>query len=338
VSEPPTSAGSHPGAARDGDTRWGLVVGLLPVILLMAPRVLAWTWADRMPDPIAVHWSLGGAPNGSMSLAANEALSTFLGVLLWVIGAAMVRNARTWRVRRAVASFTAAVLALLSFVDVAVLQANLDQPSWQDAMLPGWAVLVCLAGAAVAGWAARALCGRPPTVDVPVGGLPLTDIPPSAGLPPGCVGAHWEGSSGNGWLAGLGIALGGALLIAAQFASWWLVLPAVLVLGAFLALSVLHVRCDGSGLTVRYGLLGWPVQRIGLDDIAVATAIDLDPAEWGGWGYRWAPGQSGTAAVTRRGPAIVVRRRDGRQFAVTVDDAVTGAGTLNDLRRDRSGQ
>ena len=44
--------------------------------------------------------------------------------------------------------------------------------------------------------------------------------------------------------------------------------------------------------------------------------------EWGGWGYRWIPWAKASAAVIRRGPGIALVLRDGRRFAVTVDDAV----------------
>lgn len=182
------------------------------------------------------------------------------------------------------------------------------------------------------GWAAWALAGRAPDVDEPVGGVPLGDALPSAGVHPG---STWEGSSSNRWLVLVGVLIGGAFLIATPLVSWWLLLTGVLVLMACLTTSVLHVRCDAQGLTVCYGLLGWPVQRIGMESIVAAHAIDLEPGEWGGWGYRWAPSQNATAAVTRRGPAIVIERADGRRFAVTVDDAVRGAGVLNDLRTTR---
>ena len=51
----------------------------------------------------------------------------------------------------------------------------------------------------------------------------------------------------------------------------------------------------------------------------------VEPTEWGGWGYRWIPWARASAAVVRRGPGIALVLRDGRRFAVTVDDAVAGA-------------
>lgn len=52
-----------------------------------------------------------------------------------------------------------------------------------------------------------------------------------------------------------------------------------------------------------------------------------------GWGYRGSRRTFGRAAlVLRTGPAIRLDLTDNRTFAVTVDDAATGAGLLNDLR------
>ena len=60
--------------------------------------------------------------------------------------------------------------------------------------------------------------------------------------------------------------------------------------------------------------------------------IDVRPGEWGGWGYRGSVKVFGRAAVVlRAGTGIRVDLVGGRAFAVTVDDAETGARLLNDL-------
>jgi hypothetical protein len=70
-----------------------------------------------------------------------------------------------------------------------------------------------------------------------------------------------------------------------------------------------------------------------LEQIVGASVIDLKPREWGGWGYRGSRRAFGRAAVVlRAGPAIRLDLTDRRTFAVTVDDAATGAGLVNDLR------
>ena len=59
------------------------------------------------------------------------------------------------------------------------------------------------------------------------------------------------------------------------------------------------------------------------------SAIQVEPTEWGGWGYRWIPWAKASAAVVRRGPGIALVLRDGRRFAVTVEDAVAGAQAVS---------
>jgi hypothetical protein len=71
------------------------------------------------------------------------------------------------------------------------------------------------------------------------------------------------------------------------------------------------------------------VRRIALDKVSSARAIDLEPAQWGGWGWRASP--NGSAIVLRRGEALELTFKGGRRFAVTVDDAATGAALLNGL-------
>jgi len=89
--------------------------------------------------------------------------------------------------------------------------------------------------------------------------------------------------------------------------------------------SSLEVRLTAETFTVAFGPFGWPRRVIDLADVAEASAIIVEPMEWGGWGYRWIPWAHASAAVVRKGPGIALVLRDGRQFAVTVNDAVNGA-------------
>ncbi len=106
----------------------------------------------------------------------------------------------------------------------------------------------------------------------------------------------------------------------------WLVAGVGLVVGvAGLVLSSLEVTVTPTALTVAFGPLRWPRRVIALADVVDASAIMVEPMEWGGWGYRWIPWARASAAVIRRGPGIALQLADGRRFAVTVDDAVAGA-------------
>ncbi len=94
------------------------------------------------------------------------------------------------------------------------------------------------------------------------------------------------------------------------------------------------VSADLGGLHTSFGPWGWPTKTISLDDMESANSIDLRPMQWGGWGYRWLP-RKGWATVIRQGDAIVVYRKNGKQYAVTVDDAPYGASVLQSLINTR---
>ena len=103
---------------------------------------------------------------------------------------------------------------------------------------------------------------------------------------------------------------------------------AIAILAGILAgqLAVVRVVVDHRGLTVGTGLLGRPRWRLAPAEITEVTATDISPAVYGGYGFRLVPGA--TALILRGGPGLVVTRRSGRQFVVSVEDAETGAGVL----------
>ena len=157
---------------------------------------------------------------------------------------------------------------------------------------------------------------------------------PTAGDP-----AAWTGRAQlTWWLPLVLVAIGGVLVIAARSPVG--AIPVALLLLLYLALGWIRVSVDAQGLRIRYGLLPRPVTSVPLDDIRRAERVDLAPFEWGGWGYRGSRKVFSRAAVVLRGgDAIKLQLTDGGEFAVTVDDAATGAALLSDLlaRRQISG-
>src|SRR6201987_5696337 len=143
--------------------------------------------------------------------------------------------------------------------------------------------------------------------------------------------AAWTGRAHLAWWLPLAlIAIGVILVVSAR--SLVGALPAALLLLVYLAFGWIKVTVDVRGLQIRYGVLPRPVTSVPLDDIRRAERIDLAPLQWGGWGYRGSRKAFGRAAVVlRRGDAIKLQLTDGSEFAVTVDDAATGAALLADL-------
>jgi hypothetical protein len=152
------------------------------------------------------------------------------------------------------------------------------------------------------------------------------------------VETYWTGRCASRGFALLGVGLtlvlaavgvGTVIALRGSGAPTWVgwFVAAVGVAAGVLAwlVSSLEVRLTSETFTVAFGPAGRPRRVIALADIAEASAIVVEPMQWGGWGYRWIPWARASAAVIRRGPGIALTLRDGRQFAVTVDDAVNGA-------------
>ncbi|MFD3512868.1 hypothetical protein [Streptomyces sp. NPDC058657] len=176
----------------------------------------------------------------------------------------------------------------------------------------------------------------------------MRDLPRADGLPNEPARTVWTGRATNRaqWLlsaAGAGsLALGIGLAVDSSWVSGIVpllmavvgcVLVGMLVIFGTLAFVHVAVTIDDEALEVRCGHMGLPRRRIPLSQVtAVEFAPRVTPRQWGGWGYRWRPGQ-GTAVVVRRGEGVVLRLGDGRTFTVTVDDAAGAVRAVRDRLR-----
>lgn len=105
----------------------------------------------------------------------------------------------------------------------------------------------------------------------------------------------------------------------------------VFATGAFLGLSMtrVSVRIDERGIAWWLGI-GLIRGRIGLATLSRAIPVEVNPAEYGGWGYRFS--SKGAAIVVRSGPGLTFERRNRMNLTITVPDATTGAAVANALR------
>jgi hypothetical protein len=215
-----------------------------------------------------------------------------------------------------------------------VVRANLDHSDWREADSVTVYVVVTLVAAVVVGAAALLASRRTPAV-APTEGGPAMEIP---------VGERfvWLSRTSNPWLhataavtgvvavaavvAGLGGLMGAeAALMAGPFA-----LASVLVLG----FASVQARVTERGLEVAFGPLGWPARRWTPDGIASARVETRTPSQVGGWGYRLSG--LGTTVMLRSGECLVIRTRNGKDFAVSIDDAERGAALINSLNAEQS--
>ncbi|MFJ8435872.1 DUF1648 domain-containing protein [Kitasatospora sp. NPDC094019] len=311
-----------------------LVSGALALGVFALLLGLPWVAHGRLPEPVATHWS-GTRPDGSMSLTAAAVFPA----AVWVtsLGAAAVAR---WRGGLQAKSWSAAGLgfggALLTGAQASIVSANLDRPSWQEARPLGAEVLLVLVAAVAAGalawWLTRPQ-GPGPLATAPADG-PRLDLPDGQR-------AVWLSRAVNPWLgllaavSGLGAA-GAALAGFAGLggAAWATAGPLAVVALAGLGCSSVQARVTERGLDVAFGPLGRPSRHWDPEQIVSARAETRTPGQVGGWGYRLSG--RGTTVMLRGGECLVIRPRQGPEFAVSVDDAERGAALLNTLTSPRS--
>lgn len=313
--------------------RWaGLYV---PLALIAAGTGLILTWIPRLPDPAATHWGFSGGPDGFGSPWTYVWLTGGLGLCLVLLMRLMVvlggrgGTMPLWSpFQRFMAAFAAGLGAFMTAVGVSSAAVQLDLEDAAEASGIGGLMIASFAawiGVGLVAWFAQPAVEVRQPAAAPSEPLRLAETER----------AVWIGEARASrpflWVIGsttLLLAFGAAAVFLSSVPAVGWILVGVFVLIAGLALMSLWfgVRIDARGLEAR-SILGWPVFRLPAADVVSVEAASIAPlAEFGGWGLRWAPGRFGL--VLRAGEGIVVRRRDGRIFAITVDDAETGAALL----------
>ena len=293
---------------------WTRLLGWAGALLLVGLIPLAVGWAE-LPDPVASHWGWTGAPDASMPLRLVPLL------MVAMLGVALILSA-LFRVEGKPTAEAFALVGVLGGIGAALtvhlVSLNRGVTTWTEAGdFVLWQVGVVLLAASAGGVAGffigrRWYPQRPESSSVG----PVMEIAAEERV-------SWIGRASVRWPLSL---VGVGAVMAVVFPGWGPWLGGLLALVA-LALMQVEARVDDEGLRVRLGVI--PVRRIPLEKISSARGIDLEPIEWGGWGWR-AVG-NGSAIVLRRGAALEISFRSGRRFAVTVDDAGTGAALINGL-------
>ncbi|MEV3861067.1 hypothetical protein AB0J38_43000 [Streptomyces sp. NPDC050095] len=285
---------------------------------------------ERLPDPIATHFPGSGAPDGFGSgggfVGVAVGVLLGMGVLMGALGGFQQAGAARW-----IPPLSWAAAGLTGSVMVSALVVNSGVADAHDVRMPVWHLGIGCAVAVAAGCAgwliARGWPGGPVGRGVgPAGRLTLGETE----------SAVWVRGTGS-WQLGL---IGGVLVVggvATVAPLGWIPCTVLVPAGlSCLVFSRLQVAAGPRGLSVSVLGLPWARVRVPLDGMASATARQVSAiGDFGGWGYRIRPGASGV--ILRSGEALVVRRRgrdggeDGREFAVTVQDAATAAALLTSL-------
>ncbi|TNU73892.1 hypothetical protein FH969_08935 [Miniimonas arenae] len=334
---PGTSAPSRGGASRSADatgdahsprpTPWWRRA--LAALVVAAPLVLLLTWGevllDRLPPLTPTHFGASGAADAWSDSGRYWLTITLVVAALAVVGVAVLplrqAFARVWTLVALAwaAAFVAGLWFASALVTLAASAPGEESLSWQ-----AFAVVLLACGWGALAWGAHGPARRTPTSSGAVAPAPLAAGERLAASATTSAPMFWWLTAATAALAVVAVLVstaGGASPATAALVGGVLVVAAVA--GAWLARITATV--DARGLRVT-SWLGIPVKRIPLSDVAAVRSEDLEPTQWGGWGFRWLPGR--TAYVARRGPALVVVRRDGREFAVTLDDPEPLASVL----------
>ncbi|MFF2184310.1 DUF1648 domain-containing protein [Streptomyces sp. NPDC058155] len=311
------------------------IVTVAPFVLaLVAHLTVFLALGDRLPDSLAGHFDLSGDSNRApMSRTASlvGAVVLFTGIgALW--GVAALGGGLTARGVKGLAAGGWALSGLLGYALTATLHANVDATDSSAVRFPPWQLGVAVAvGLAAAGVGLLLTRFVPDPALEPDGGDGTDRIDLADGELAG-----WSRRTGSGALLAVGLVTLVAGVFVAALVSWRYG-PLVFVTGLLaLVFASARVSVDRHGLTVAMGALSWPRVRVPLDAVETASSRRINAlADYGGWGYRIRHRRSGV--VLRSGEAIVVRRTNGREFAVTVADSATAAALLNTLvdRRKR---
>jgi hypothetical protein len=146
----------------------------------------------------------------------------------------------------------------------------------------------------------------------------------------------WSGITGSRVLA-VAVGVVGASFVAVL--TGWIITrqPGLLVSASALLLATLsalllepvRLTVDRRGIRLSSALLRVPLIRVRLEDIDEVLADTVDPARWGGWGYRISG--AGVAYVARKGPGLIIKKRSGGAVAITIKDPDQPAAVANTL-------
>ena len=120
---------------------------------------------------------------------------------------------------------------------------------------------------------------------------------------------------------------------------WWVVSVPLGLTAIGIALNVLtasSVRATAgpNGVTVHWGLVGWPHSQYRLADIERAEVIDL---RWWfvSWGFWWTPRR--TCCTVRSGPTLRLALRNGRTVTITVPEPDMAVAAIEESRAAQAG-
>ncbi len=320
-----------PSSPSHGDSRrygvrltLGAVVPLIVLVVAYVPYVVA---RSELPARLATHFDASGRPDQSMTQAGLLGTTgVLIGIGLLVCAALALSKGLTAQVAAAGGFLGGFLAALGAGLLVSTVLSQRGLATWSDARLSWWMLVIVLTLALAAG----TVTARLATSNA------IEDQEPSSGDRPVMIlraeeHAVWSSSTRSTILLVVGVASAAVGLTIGWVVDAWFEAIAVGFTGLItLNLATVRVRADRNGLHLRYGWLPLPRTTIRVERVRVASVIEVNPSEWGGWGYRGSLTLMKRAAVVlRAGPGIRLDLLDGKVFVVTVDNPHDGVALLN---------
>lgn len=298
----------------------GLTAIWLPAALVVVSRLV---WAGDLPDRIASHWRGSARPDGISSTSGMFAAAltvTLVGAAVATVSVLLPRRSPT--IANGGILLGPLVAATIAGSWLISVWATVAAGSAENATL-GLRILLIVPALAL-GFVPIALLRRNAYESGP-------RVPARAlDLEPGERAAWSEIVGGRVFVVTAALLALAAVVVGLVVEPWTgVILAAAAILTA--AFGRTEVTADHRWLRLRSWMLGILFRHIPLEDIAGVRAEHIDPMRWGGWGYRVAPGRS--ALVLHAGPGLVIERRNGNLFAVTLTDPETPASLLTTLAR-----
>jgi hypothetical protein len=313
------------------------VAVIVPALITIASLIAMFVLASSGPSRIVTHWGYAGQADRYGSPFTYLVLMGAVAVpLIVVLGGGAVLLAHRAALSPVIKLAAVAGVWMSSFLAIVFTGSLLAQRTASDVAAtgsPGLEILVGVAVALVLGVGAWFVL--PPAVrrsaSADQAATPAISLATNER-------ASWlrSATASRGLLAvfiGLILVLGASQFLVVWVSdgrAWWVSFVPIVVLLIVLASFAWTVRIDSRGVRIR-SALGIPSIGIPIDNVASATVVNVSPiSEFGGYGFRWSlNGRFGI--ILRSGEALEIRRHNGLDVVITVDDATTAAALLNGL-------
>jgi hypothetical protein len=122
----------------------------------------------------------------------------------------------------------------------------------------------------------------------------------------------------NGWWTAAGVALPLLVAIAAAMVN-------------LLTATSVRTTAGPNGVTVHFGVFGWPRFRYSIQRIQHVEAVEIPSSQWA-WGMYWSP-RRGLMLTIRTGPALRVMLTNGRKVTISTSQPEVAVQAIDHARR-----